>query len=478
MNITKAFCLSIALFGASNMQAITNSDFVIQQDNTKINNYQTNRPEASKRLFVSQAVEQQIAHIKQLLTNARLAWMFENCFPNTLDTTIHYRLLNGKPDTFVYTGDIHAMWLRDSGAQVWPYVQLANQDPELKKMLEGVIRRQFMCINIDPYANAFNEGPNGNCWEKDETDMGPWIWERKYEIDSLCYPLQFSYLFWKNTGRTDQFDEVFWEGVDKILTVFETEMNHEEKSPYSFIRKNCSYTDTLSRDGKGAQVKSGIGLIWSGFRPSDDSCRYGYLIPSNMFAVVVLNYLKEIADFVGGKEEIAKKAEEMAKTVKQAIETYGTTHIWGLGDVYAYEVDGFGQYNLMDDANVPSLLAMSYLGYEPESQEVADNTRKLILSEANPFYYAGTKLSGIGSPHTPVRYVWHISKAIEGLTAPTKEEKHQMIHELMATDGGTGLMHEGVFVDDPTVYTREWFSWANAMFCELVMQYCGYEIKK
>ena len=117
-------------------------------------------------------------------------------------------------------------------------------------------------------------------------------------------------------------------------------------------------------------------------------------------------------------------------------------------------------------------------GYEPKSQEVADNTRKLILSEANPFYYSGTKLSGIGSPHTPVRYVWHISKAIEGLTAPTKEEKHQMIHELMATDGGTGLMHEGVFVDDPTVYTREWFSWANAMFCELVMQYCGYEIKK
>ena len=392
--------------------------------------------------------------------------MFERCYSNTLDTTVK-KMEDGS--TYVITGDIPAMWLRDSVAQLRPYLVPAQNDPELADLIAGLIRRQFMCINIDPYANAFNEGPNGNCWEKDETDMGPWIWERKYEIDSLCYPLQFSYLFWKNTGRTDQFDEVFWEGVDKILTVFETEMNHEEKSPYSFIRKNCSYTDTLSRDGKGAQVKSGIGLIWSGFRPSDDSCRYGYLIPSNMFAVVVLNYLKEIADFVGGKEEIAKKAEEMAKTVKQAIETYGTTHIWGLGDVYAYEVDGFGQYNLMDDANVPSLLAMSYLGYEPESQEVADNTRKLILSEANPFYYAGTKLSGIGSPHTPVRYVWHISKAIEGLTAPTKEEKHQMIHELMATDGGTGLMHEGVFVDDPTVYTREWFSWANAMFCELVL---------
>ena len=189
--------------------------------------------------------------------------MFERCYSNTLDTTVK-KMEDGS--TYVITGDIPAMWLRDSVAQLRPYLVPAQNDPELADLIAGLIRRQFMCINIDPYANAFNEGPNGNCWEKDETDMGPWIWERKYEIDSLCYPLQFSYLFWKNTGRTDQFDEVFWEGVDKILTVFETEMNHEEKSPYSFIRKNCSYTDTLSRDGKGAQVKSGIGLIWSGFQ--------------------------------------------------------------------------------------------------------------------------------------------------------------------------------------------------------------------
>lgn len=196
MNITKAFCLSIALLGASNMQAITNSDFVIQQDNTKINNYQTNRPETSKRLFVSQAVEQQIAHIKQLLTNARLAWMFENCFPNTLDTTVHF---DGKDDTFVYTGDIHAMWLRDSGAQVWPYVQLANKDAELKKMLAGVIKRQFKCINIDPYANAFNMNSEGGEWMSDLTDMKPELHERKWEIDSLCYPIRLAYHYWKTT---------------------------------------------------------------------------------------------------------------------------------------------------------------------------------------------------------------------------------------------------------------------------------------
>ena len=152
MNITKAFCLSIALFGASNMQAITNSDFVIQQDNTKINNYQTNRPEASKRLFVSQAVEQQIAHIKQLLTNVRLAWMFENCFPNTLDTTVHF---DGKDDTFVYTGDIHAMWLRDSGAQVWSYVQLANKDAELKKCSPALSNVSSSVYQYRPVCQCF-----------------------------------------------------------------------------------------------------------------------------------------------------------------------------------------------------------------------------------------------------------------------------------------------------------------------------------
>ena len=234
MNITKAFCLSIALLGASNMQAITNSDFVIQQDNTQINNYQTNRPEASKRLFVSQAVEQQIAHIKQLLTNARLAWMFENCFPNTLDTTVHF---DGKDDTFVYTGDIHAMWLRDSGAQVWPYVQLANKDAKLKKMLAGVIKRQFKCINIDPYANAFNMNSEGGEWMSDLTDMKPELHERKWEIDSLCYPLRLAYQYWKETGDASVFDEAWIEAITNILKTFKEQQRKDGVGSYKFQRK-------------------------------------------------------------------------------------------------------------------------------------------------------------------------------------------------------------------------------------------------
>mgnify|MGYP000804800468 CR=1 FL=1 len=406
--------------------------------------------------------------------------MFTNCFPNTLDTTVHFRKdkKDGKPDTFVYTGDIHAMWLRDSGAQVWPYVQLANEDKELKTMLAGVINRQFKLINVDPFANAFNDGPipDGH-WKTDLTDMNDEVHERKWEIDSLCYPLRLAYHYWKTTGDTSIFDAEWIKAIQNILTTFRDQQRRDGRGSYHFQRVTERALDTMTNDGWGNPVKP-VGLIASSFRPSDDATTFQFLIPSNFFAVSSLRKAAEILTEVNNRPELAKECTDLAGEVETALRKYATYNHPKYGTIYAFEVDGFGNHLLMDDANVPSLLAMSYLGYEPESQEVADNTRKLILSEANPFYYSGTKLSGIGSPHTPVRYVWHISKAIEGLTAPTKEEKHQMIHELMATDGGTGLMHEGVFVDDPTIYTREWFSWANAMFCELVMQYCGYEIKK
>ncbi|MDO5410542.1 MAG: glycoside hydrolase family 125 protein [Lachnospiraceae bacterium] len=408
-------------------------------------------------------------------TAEKLGEMFENCFTNTLNTTVK-RMEDGS--TYVITGDIPAMWLRDSVAQLRPYLILAKEDDEIADILAGLVKRQFMCINIDPYANAFNEAANGNCWEKDETEMGPWIWERKYEIDSLCYPLQFAWLLWKNTGRTSQFDESFTAGARKILQVFKTEQNHEENSPYHFIRKNTYFTDTLSRDGKGALVKSGIGLTWSGFRPSDDACVYGYLIPSNMFAVVVLRYLAEIAEAVLLDKELASQALELSDSIEEGIEQYGITLTEAFGKVYAYETDGFGQYNLMDDANVPSLLSMDYIGYTGRDPEVSENTKKLILSEINPYYYAGTKAKGIGSPHTPARYIWHISLAMQGLISSDREEKREILEMLANTDGGKKLMHEGFHADDPCRYTREWFSWANAMFCELVLDYCGYRVEK
>lgn len=401
--------------------------------------------------------------------------MFQNCFMNTWKTTV-----KNMPDgtTYVITGDIPAMWLRDSVCQLRPYLLLANEDEEILSMLAGLVKRQFQYILIDPYANAFNEEANGNCWASDETCMSPWIWERKYEVDSLCYPIQLAYLLWKNTGYTKHFDAVFEKGARKIIETFRTEQNHEEHSEYRFIRKDTYFTDTLSRDGKGALVRSGTGMTWSGFRPSDDACTYGYLIPSNMFAVVVLRYLSEIEDTIYKNEKTAKQASILADEIFEGIETYGITKTEEFGSIYAYETDGFGQYNLMDDANVPSLLAMSYLGYVGKNPEIAENTRRFLFSEANPTFYQGTKAKGIGSPHTPSRYIWPIALAMEGLTSEQKIRKKEVLELLMQTDGQTGMMHESFQVDDPCQYTREWFSWANAVFSELVLDYCGLLIKR
>lgn len=424
---------------------------------------------------IPETMEKFLGELKVKAANyPELMDLFVTCYTNTLDTTVKRMDDN---TTHVITGDIPAMWLRDSAAQLRPYIFLAKEDEEIIEIIAGLVRRQFMCICIDEYANAFNDSPNGACWEKDDPDQNPWVWERKFEVDSLCYPVQLAYLLWKNTGCVTQFNEDFQKGVKKTLKVFRTEQYHEEKSAYRFNRNNGYYRDTLSRDGMGALVKSGTGLIWSGFRPSDDACTYGYLIPSNMFAVVILGYLEEIETVIFHDQEMADSAKALKEEVQAAIESIGKTFTEEFGTVYAYETDGYGMYNLMDDANVPSLLAMDYLGYYGD-REIAANTRKFLLSEANPFYFKGSKADGIGSPHTPSNYVWHIAMAIQGLTSKNPDEKLRILKAMAATTGEKGVMHEGFCCEDDTKYTREWFSWANAMYAELFLDCFGYRLEK
>lgn len=419
------------------------------------------------------SVQRLIATVRQKQPNRRkLADMFERCMTNTLHTTIE-RQADGT--TFVITGDIPAMWLRDSAAQVRPYLIAAQTDPDLADMIEGLVRRQTAFILQDPYGNAFNSGPNGRGHQRDVTAMSPWLWERKYEIDSLCYPIQLSYLLWKNTGRTTQFNEDFKRAARTILKVWRTEQRHETDSPYTFERQECPPTDTLTRNGKGSPT-GWTGMTWSGFRPSDDACEYGYLIPSNMFAVVVLRYLTEIANDLLLDGELAREASALADDIDEGIRTYGIYDHPEFGRMYAYETDGLGHYNLMDDANVPSLLAIPYLGYAAADDPIYENTRRFILSEANPYYFQGTAAAGIGSPHTPNRYIWPIALAMQGLTAQAQSEKERLLELMAATDAGAGMMHEGFHVDDPQQYTRPWFSWANMMFCELLLDACGIRV--
>ncbi|BDG67140.1 glycosyl hydrolase [Enterococcus innesii] len=406
-------------------------------------------------------------------THADWAKNFNAAFANTLLTTVK-RHEDGT--TFLLTGDIPAMWLRDSTAQVRPYLVIAKEDEDLASMISGLVKKQFYYITIDPYANAFNESANGAGHQTDDTEMNDWIWERKYEIDSLCYPIQLAYLLYKNTGRTDQFNDDFVTGIKKALDVFVTEQNHAE-SPYRFERDTWRKEDTLTHDGKGAPVKP-VGLTWSGFRPSDDACKYGYLIPSNMFAVVVLGYIQEIFTTVLEDAAIVAQAKKLQADIEAGIKEHGLTKNQAGEEVYAYEVDGFGNRTLMDDSNVPNLIAAPYLGYGSMEDPLYLQTRKTLLSSENPYFYEGKYAKGIGSSHTPENYVWPIAMAMEGMTTTDKEEKKRILDQLVATDAGTNLMHEGFDVDDPSQYTREWFSWANMMFCELVMDYFDIRVEK
>ncbi len=419
------------------------------------------------------SVDHLIQDVKDKLQGQdKLSHLFETCYANTLHTTVR-ELSDGT--TYVITGDIPAMWLRDSAAQMRPYLIPSREDEALAELIAGLVRRQFFYINIDPYANAFNESQNGACWDQNDLQQNDWLWERKYEVDSLCYPIQLAYLLWKNTGCISQFNEDFLQGADRILQTFRCEQNHEENSAYRFIRRNTVPTDTLLRDGKGAPVKGGIGLTWSGFRPSDDACTYGYLIPSNMFAAVVLKYLEEIAETVYHNEQMREEAACLRQQIEKGIEKYGIVETEEYGKIYAYEVDGFGQYNLMDDSNIPSLLSLPYLGYQGDA-EIMQNTRHFILSGANPYFYQGKFARGIGSPHTPANHVWPLALIMQGMTSADEKEKKDILGMLTETDAGTGLMHESVHVDDPKKYTREWFSWANALFCEWILDLCGYKI--
>ena len=434
--------------------------------------YADQRPAAEERLFRSEAVEQEIARVCGLLTNERLRWMFANCFPNTLDTTVHYREdEEGNPDTYVYTGDIPAMWLRDSGAQVWPYVQLCGNDPALRKMIAGVIRRQFRLINIDPYANAFNDGPTGA-----GEDVGypghvqdPWVFERKWEIDSHCYPIRLAHHYWKTTGDESVFDAEWVAAMRNILATLRDQQMKEGPGDYTFLRVTDRQLDTRCHVGRGNPVKP-VGLISSAFRPSDDATTFGFLVPSNFMAVSSLRKAAEILSTVNGEQELAAGCTALADEVAAALQQYAVVEHPVYGKIYAFEVDGFGSVQLMDDANVPSLLAMPYLGDVERTDPVYENTRRFVWSTDNPYFWRGEAGEGIGGPHIGVEMIWPMSIMMRAFTSTDDAEIRDCIIALMTTDAGTGFMHESFSRHDAADFTRAWFAWQNTLFGELILK--------
>ncbi|MBR5083323.1 MAG: glycoside hydrolase family 125 protein [Prevotella sp.] len=461
------FCMADTVCAQNRSSRSFAESIAAPADNIRV----SRRPPLNERLFTSDTIEKKIKEVKKLLGDSPyLAWMFENCFPNTLDTTVHYALTDdGDDDTFVYTGDIHAMWLRDSGAQVWPYVQFAKNDEKIRRMVRGTILRQLKCICLDPYANAFNMNPTGSEWESDYTEMNPFLHERKYEIDSLCYPIRLAFYYWQVTGDDSIFGELWREAISKILKTFREQQRKETKGPYRFMRTTNRQYDTVSNDGYGNPVKP-VGLIASVFRPSDDATVYLYLVPSNFFAVTSLRKIAEIQTKVNNDQDGAGEFTKLADEVEAALRKYAIYNHPKYGKIYSFEVDGFGNQLLMDDANVPSLLAMAYLGDVDVNDPVYQNTRRFVWSEDNPYFFRGKVGEGIGGPHIGYDMVWPMSIMMRAFTSQDDNEIIQCLQMLVDTDSGTGFMHESFNKDDASKYTRSWFAWQNTLFGELILK--------
>jgi hypothetical protein len=452
----------IAANGASQSDQKTRADFTADHG----------RPPLAQRAFVSETVENTIAATKARIPNPQLATLFENCYPNTLDTTVRFTERNGRPDTFIITGDIPAMWLRDSSAQVWPYLPLAKTDARLQSLFRGLIHRQAACILLDAYANAFYSTPRTGIFAHDLTEMRPGVHERKWEVDSLCYCMRLASGYWSMTGDTEPFDEQWHRAARRVVAVLREQQRLHGDGPYRFQRLTTSFYDNAPNDGLGNPSRK-IGLIHSAFRPSDDACLLPFLVPSNLFAVVSLRQLHRLAVEVLRDNRLGDDAASLADEVDRELRSHAIVNHPNHGKIYAYEIDGMGNSLLMDDANVPSLLSLPYLGCCKADDPVYQQTRAFVLSDDNPFFFRGSVGEGIGGPHEGPEMIWPLSIIMRAMTSQDDREIEHCLRMLIKSSAGTGFLHESFNENDPHKFTRPWFAWCNSAFGELILNLAG-----
>jgi meiotically up-regulated gene 157 (Mug157) protein len=299
--------------------------------------------------------------------------------------------------------------------------------------------------------------------------MRPGVAVRKWEIDSLCYPIRLAHGFWKATGSTVPFD-TDWHAVTKlIIQTFREQQRMKDRGPYHFQRNALSPTDSLALGGYGNPVKPN-GLICSAFRPSDDACVYPYLIPANLFAVKTLERIAEMVAAIYHDADFSRECMSLAGQVRAAVRQHGVIRHPSYGEILAYEVDGYGNALCMDDANAPSLLSLAYLELLPINDPLYQRTRTFTLSFDNPYYFRGRAAEGTGGPHVGIDFIWPMSIIMRALTSTSDAEIRSCLHILCTSTAGTNMMHESFYKDDPTKYTRPWFAWANSLFGELVLK--------
>ncbi len=432
----------------------------------------SNRPAAAARKFSSKAVEREVERVSALIADPELRWLFGNCFPNTLDTTVSLGTVGGKDDAFVSTGDIPALWLRDSAAQLRPYLHLARGDEPLTRLYRGLIRRHARCVLIDPYANAFTRDPADRAalsWSRgDATAMKPGVAERKGEVDSLCYVLRLAHDYWRATGDTEPFDATFAQAARTIVATFREQQRKTGPGPYRFQRQSVQPTETTLA-GIGVPTRK-TGLIHSAFRPSDDACTYPCNIPGNLFAAATLRELALLAADVLGDPALSGEAAALAAEVDSAVMAHGTMLLPDGRRVFAYETDGYGNHLFMDDANVPSLLGLAYLRCVMATLPLWRTTADAVWSEANPWFFRGRAAEGIGGPHIGEGQIWPMAIIVRALSSDDDAVIAASLRTLRASHAGTGFMHEAFDKDDAAKFTRAWFAWVNGLFGELVVK--------
>ena len=448
-------------------------------------------------------MEKVIRDFNETIIDKDLARIFENAFPNTLDTTVKWHVAGTEkqskkayffssgdddawkgPQSFIVTGDINAEWLRDSTNQLAQYQRLAKHDKRIENLILGAINTQAEYVIEAPYCNAFQPpaiskirpSDNGQGDAVHPTYEPSRVFECKYELDSLAHFLSLGNQFYAHTGNTAFLTSRWYEALDNVLTVldeqskgtFNEKTGALQRQNYRFQRLTNTGTETLNLAGNGNPLNYGSGLIRSAFRPSDDATILGFFIPANAMIAVELKRASEILS-VAGSSSLAKELKQRSENIEKGVWNHGVVNHAKWGQVFAYEVDGYGSSIIMDDANLPSLLALPLLGFVDKEDKTYQNTRKMILSkEGNPYYLTGRYLNGIGGPHIGLQSAWPMSLLVQVMTSDDEVEIGKLLRNVKDASP-LGLVHESVNVDRLRDYTRSWFAWANSVFAQTIL---------